>query len=144
MPKERKLSESFVPASYELGLVGTATEATRGKLKITGKKIGRPAKRLTFHQKGLRVTAAQLVKIDKKGRHHIEIIRINHHKNFQEVRLHTENMLFPGTYEIELEFVSAKPLSKEVLQNLSSSKYELRKIFPSIDEPNIDADIKIA
>ncbi len=124
-----------MPASYSLRMV----ESGVGEVQITGKKIGRPAKRLTFHQKGLRVTGASLTKINKKNSLAIEIKRINHHKNFQEVRIHTNELLFPGTYEVKLEFMN-KTLTKD-LKSIGSRP--LREIFPAIDEPDVDAEVKI-
>ncbi len=135
MTKVRKLSESFLPASYSLRIV----EPGAGELLIIGKKIGRPAKRLTFHQKGLKVTAASLTKVDKRGRIEIEVKRINHHKNFQEVRIHVGELLFPGTYEVKLEF-----MNKALIKDLKSiESHPLREILPAIDEPGVDAEIKI-
>lgn len=118
MPKKNiDLYKLFKPEKYKL---------VNNKLKIVGKKVGPPSKRITLHQKGLKITEAQIVRHDKKGDQQFEVARINHLPTMQQVRLHTSETLFPGYYEITLNFSPKRDL-KSNLPN--------RELFPCIDEP---------
>src|SRR5690606_760105 len=76
-----------------------------GTVTVRGKKVGRPAKRITLHQRNLNVTGANIVKHDKKGETNISIARINHHQKLEEVRLHSDSLLYPGDYTLSLDFM---------------------------------------
>lgn len=150
MPKTRSLIEAFRPATYELTTSADPRTGQRsGKLKIVGQKVGRPSKRITLHQKGIKVSHAELTKIDKKGEAAIAVSRINHHRSFSEVRLHTDEILFPGNYEIKLAFIATEaPDGKNLelaLGQLQAGTIPgaARQILPLIDEPGIEASYKI-
>ncbi len=142
MPKPRRLIESFQPSSYELNL-RLDGDLALGQLKILGHKTGRPSHRLTFHQKDLKVTSAKLIKVDKKGSRPIEVARINPHQSFEEIRLHTSELLHRGSYEVDLEFsAKASPEIKKQLEKLrggATLTQSYRHIFPLIDEPETKA-----
>ncbi|MEO6513813.1 MAG: hypothetical protein ABIR37_03930, partial [Candidatus Saccharimonadales bacterium] len=100
-----RLFESFQPSHYQLSLVPEREKKSfHGTVTIRGKKTGRPSQRITLHQKDLKVTSATLTKHDKKGDQEITVNRINLQKSFDEVRLHTEAMLYAGEYSLTLEF----------------------------------------
>lgn len=139
MPKQRILSQSFEPASYSLD-TSKSKGILSGRLKITGRKIGRPSHRLTFHQSGLSVINATITKIDRKGvRGEMEIRRINHHRKFDEVRLHTKEMLYPGNYEIELEYLVGGTKPPELKMGEQPSRIHM----PMIDEAGVRAEYSI-
>ncbi len=158
MTKVPRLFNSFQPAHYNLH-VDIDEEAMRfsGTVKINGKKVGRPSKRLTFHANGLKVTSARAVKQGRKGDQTIEFARINHHKSFQEVRLHSDNMIFPGDYIIEMTFES--PITRGMTgiypcyfthedqeKKLFATQFEshhAREAFPCIDEPEAKASFEL-
>lgn len=121
------LAKLFVPSSYRLVLnqTGGDTDA-EGLITIAGKKMPPPSKRITLHQKGLKITGAQIVRRDKKGDQQFSVARINHLPTFQQVRLHTKETLFPGYYEILVNFTPQPDLK---------SKLPKRQLFPCIDEP---------
>ncbi|OVE79320.1 hypothetical protein BVY00_00630 [bacterium G20] len=119
MRKAAGLYKQFQPDKYELS-------SSKGQVKIFGRKIGPPSKRITLHQKGLKITGAQIIRIDKRGNQEFAAARINHLPTFEQVRLHSQETLFPGTYEITIDFL-AKPN-----QQTESPK---RNLFPCIDEP---------
>lgn len=73
-------------------------------LVIEGQKFPPPSKRITLHQKSIKVLGAKIIYKSKKGDIEFEVIRINRIKSFGEVRLHTNNLLYPGSYEVSLEF----------------------------------------
>jgi aminopeptidase N len=101
----RRLFEQFQPESYQLSLrVDSEAMAFTGHVVVTGRKTGRPSERLTFHQKGLKVTTASITKLDKKGEHDLPVIRINAQSSYDEVRLHSDEKIFPGTYRVSMEF----------------------------------------
>ncbi|HSH56165.1 MAG TPA: hypothetical protein VK983_05085, partial [Candidatus Limnocylindrales bacterium] len=100
-----RLFNQFQPEHYELSIqLDRAGMKFDGTVTIRGKKVGRPSQRLTFHQKGLNVTSARIIYRDKKGERDIPVVRINHQRSFDEVRVHSDEMLYPGMYEITLVF----------------------------------------
>ncbi|HEV2402897.1 MAG TPA: M1 family metallopeptidase [Candidatus Saccharimonadales bacterium] len=149
-----RLLTGFKPEHYQLTFdPNRETMHLTGSVVIEGQKIGRPAQRLTFHQKALKITEATIIKRDKKGEHDIPVTRINHHKSFDEVRLHTEVMLYPGSYRVEMRFEGeiTRPMEgiypcffthngKE--KRLIATQFEshhAREAFPCIDEPEAKA-----
>jgi puromycin-sensitive aminopeptidase len=152
--KVTRLYEQFQPEHYELRLDPDRDAMTfSGRVIVRGKKTGRPAERLTFHQKGLTVTAAAITKIDKKGDKQIGVGRINPQGSYDEVRLHADETLYPGEYVVTLEFEGeiTRPMNgiypcfftldgKE--KKLIATQFEshhAREAFPCIDEPEAKA-----
>ncbi len=149
----------FQPKHYDLELdLDKTTMTFRGKTTIDGKKVGRPTKRFTFHQKNLKITSATITKHDKKlGDTHIEVSRIMHHKAYDEVRLHTDEMLYPGAYTIRFEFsgdITAQmngvyPCNfthddtKKQLLATQFESHHAREVFPCIDEPSAKASFQL-
>jgi hypothetical protein len=119
---KKKLSETFKPTKYTL--------ENEGKLVIEGKKIAPPSKRIVFHQKNLKILNAKLLYKGKKEDQEIIITRINHLNSVEQVRLHTNQTLYPGEYKISLNYISKLELPTEIPKNIS-----WRELFPSIDEP---------
>lgn len=157
--KVRRLYEQFQPDNYQLELTLDDDAMTfSGTVAIRGKKIGRPSQRLTLHQKGLTITDAKLVKKDKKGDHEIAVSRINNQDSFDEVRVHTEDMLYPGEYHVVLVFTGkiTRPMNgiypcffkhdgKD--KHLIATQFEshhAREAFPCIDEPEAKATFDLA
>lgn len=154
----RRLYEGFKPASYKLWLApNTDTMKIDGKITIVGRKTSRPSQRLTFHQNGIKVTAATIIKKDKKQSILVPLSRIAHHKSLDEVRLHTQELLYPGTYEIELTY-EAKIQSgmhgiylssfevdgqKKKLVSTQFESHHAREGFPCIDEPEAKAEFDV-
>lgn len=126
--KSAGLYELFRPAKYSL----TISEGNC-RLIIEGQKIGPPSKRITFHQKGLKITAAKIIRNDRRGPTEHDVVRINHLPTFEQVRLHTAGTLYPGVYVIELNY----QLNPDKLQQLKKigDKKPSRDLLPSIDEP---------
>jgi aminopeptidase N len=149
------LYREFRPERYELYLEPDRERMSfSGKVKITGRKTGRPSQRLTFHQKDLKIKSARITKIDtKKGRLDIPITRNNTHKSYDELRLHTGETLFPGEYSIEIEFSGkiTEPMhgiypcnfeldgKKKQLIATQFESHHAREAFPCIDEPEAKA-----
>ena len=152
--KVRRLFEQFQPENYNLKLeLDDVAMTFTGSVTIRGKKTGRPSQRLTFHQKQLKVTAATLVKHDKNGDHTVEVSRINNQDSFDEVRLHSEAMLYPADYTVTMEFEGTitRPMNgiypcffehDGQQKKLIASQFEshhAREAFPCIDEPEAKA-----
>lgn len=152
--KVTRLYEQFQPEHYDLVLeVDRDAMVFSGKVTIKGKKVGRPSQRLTFHQKGLDIISATVVKHDKTGDQTVEIVRLNSQKSFDEVRLHSDKSIYPGNYTVTLEFKSevTRPMNgiypcffthdgKE--KKLIATQFEshhAREAFPCIDEPEAKA-----
>ena len=135
MPKRvARLYRQFQPSKYQLELKSNREAgAFSGHLEISGKKVGPPSKRLTFHQKKLKIKSAQIIRRDKKGTSVYEVVRINHLPTFEEVRLHTKELLYPGDYRVIMRYM----LSVEKAEALRKNKGAIpkRDQVPSIDEP---------
>lgn len=150
----KRLYEQFQPEHYDLALAPDRTGKTfTGRVSIKGKKTGRPSKRLTFHQKGLKITKATVTRHDKQGDQDIAIERINTHERYYEVRLHSQAMLYPGSYTVIMEFqgkitdnMTGIYLSnfehdgkKKQLVATQFESHHAREAFPCIDEPEAKA-----
>jgi aminopeptidase N len=152
--KVKRLFEGFRPENYKLELMPDRdTMQLEGTVVITGQKAGRPSQRLTFHQHGLTVVEANITRSDKKGDKTFVPARISHHKSFDEVRLHTDELLYPGQYSVTMRF---KGRVQEGMHGIYASAYEhdgtkkqlistqfeshhAREAFPCIDEPEAKA-----
>ena len=155
MPKKVvRLFEQFQPESYDLTLHPDRDSMTFiGSVTIRGKKVGRPSQRITFHQKELKVSCANIVKHDKKGDQPLTVSRINNQNSYDEVRLHTEDMVYPGDYTITLEFSGkiTKPMNgiypcffthegkEKILIATQFESHHAREAFPCVDEPEAKA-----
>ena len=120
MVNKNGLHIRFQPESYEVN-------PSKGRVKIVGNKMAPPSKRITLHQKGLKITGARIIRHDKKGDQVFTTARINHLPTFEQVRLHTKETLFPGHYEVMINF-SPQPKLESGLPK--------RELFPCIDEPD--------
>lgn len=154
-----RLFGQFKPTHYDLDLkIDPTKKHFSGSVTITGVKLGRPSQRLTFHQKDLKVTGATIVKHDKKGDVEVNVDRINRHNSFDEVRLHTTEQLYPGSYTVTLKFsgVITRPMNgvypcfytqdgedKELYATQFES-HHAREVFPCIDEPEAKATFTLS
>ncbi len=153
------LADYFAPAHYQLELELNKKEQTfTGVVEIHGKKIGRPTKRLTFHQKDLRINSAKIIKHDKKhGVIEIPITRIVQHAGYDEVRLHSNELLYPGEYHVEISFSGTITTQmngvypcnfthnkkKKQLLATQFESHHAREVFPCIDEPVAKATFQL-
>lgn len=154
-----RLYTSFHPKHYKLHVHPDKQSQTfKGSVIIAGHKIDRPSQRLTFHQSGLTITDAHITFHDKKGDQDIPVDRINHHKKYDEVRLHTTKNLYPGLYTVRLEFKGkiTRPMNglypcffehdgeqKQLLATQFES-HHAREVFPCIDEPEAKATFDLS
>lgn len=152
--KVTRLYEQFQPENYHLVLhPDRGAMAFRGTVIIKGRKTGRPAQRLTFHQKDLKITSAIVTKHDKTGEKTVKITRINNQGSLDEVRLHAEAMIYPGDYTVTMEFEGeiTRPMQgiypcffkdggkdKQLIATQFES-HHAREAFPCIDEPEAKA-----
>ena len=149
-----RLYQQFQPENYTLHLVPDRDTMTfSGSVTIRGKKVGRPSERITFHQKGLKILSATVVKHDKKGDQELAVARINNQDMLNEVRIHTDGKVFPGDYTISLEFEGkiTKPMhgiypchfkhggKSKMLIATQFESHHAREGFPCIDEPEAKA-----
>lgn len=149
-----RLFEQFQPKNYDLLLdINKEALTFKGTVMVNGRKVGRPSKRITFHQKGLRIIAASIVHHDKKGNNCLSVSRINPHKSLDEIRIHSDRLIYPGEYTITIEFAGQisqqmhgiypcyfKQDNKEkALIATQFESHHAREAFPCIDEPEAKA-----
>ncbi len=149
-----RLYEGFKPSSYDLRLGLDPVGMTfSGSVMVKGRKTGRPSQRLVFHQKELKISSAHLIWHDKKGDQEVVINRINSHKRYDELRLHSKKMLYPGSYTLTLEFSGkiTEPMNgvypsnfvengkKQKILATQFESHHAREVFPCIDEPEAKA-----
>jgi len=152
--KVRRLFEGFQPTNYQILLdPNRDSMVLSGTVTVRGKKIGRPSQRFTFHQQGLEVSRASIIKHDKKSESEVSVSRINHQDTLNEVRLHTDHLLYPGEYTITMEFSGTITRNMEGIypcffehdgkqKQLIATQFEshhAREAFPCIDEPEAKA-----
>lgn len=153
-----RLYQQFQPQNYQLNIsLDKKKMQFRGSVSISGKKVGRPAKRLTFHQKDLKIIQASITKHDKHGDTPIEVTRLNTHKTYDELRLHADTLVYPGQYTIYIDFEGK---ITDNLQGLYPSRFNFegmddvilgtqfeshyaREVFPCIDEPEAKATFDV-
>ncbi len=150
----KRIFNDFKPENYVLDLRPNKDKMTfEGTVVITGKKTGRPSKRLTLHQKGLVITDCTVQKNDRTGVVNIEIERTNNHNNYDELRIHTKSLVYPGQYTITLNFkgkISPQmngmyPCNfednehKKMLIATQFESHHAREVFPCVDEPEAKA-----
>lgn len=153
----RNLLSSFKPESYDIQLnLSPGTKMFNGKVIVNGLKIGPPSHRLTFHQQNLKISSATIVRHNKLLNQSITIDRINHHKSFNEIRLHASEQLYGGKYTVTLNFngsitddakkILLKVLSSNKNIQVSTNQFERNfasKIFPCIDDPEVNININL-
>jgi aminopeptidase N len=154
MKSVARLFTQFQPKTYDVTFdLDENAMRFRGQVTIEGRKTGRPSQRITLHQNGLTVTAARITKHDKQGDQAVPVSRINHQASLNEVRLHTEAMVYPGDYQLEIEFEA--PITTGMTgiypcffrqgdqdKQLIATQFEshhAREAFPCIDEPEAKA-----
>jgi aminopeptidase N len=150
----RRLYDQFHPKNYAIELSVDSEKMTfSGEVIISGQKVGRPSKRLTFHQKGLDITSASVTKVHKGLTTDVKIARINKHPKFNELRLHCDELIYPGDYTVKISF--AAKITKQMNGIYSSvftedkkdkriittqfESHHAREAFPCIDEPEAKA-----
>ena len=147
-----RLFEQFQPSKYNLHLtIDEEAMSFTGIVTMWGKKVGRPSKRITLHQKDLAIKKARIVLLDKAGELSKEytVTRANTHQKFEELRIHADTMIYPGNYWISVEFSGkiTRPMNglypcffthdgqdKQLLATQFES-HHAREVFPCIDEP---------
>jgi aminopeptidase N len=159
MKSVRRLYEQFQPEHYDLHIIPDNKNMTfTGTVTVRGRKAGRPSERITFHQKDLTVTAATITRHDKKGDQEFPVSRINAQASYDEVRVHSNTMLYPGDYTITLAFSGTITPGMTGLypcyfnvdnieHNLLATQFEshhAREVFPCIDEPEAKATFDLS
>jgi len=121
------LYKYFKPERYQLKIDGVNCS-----LIISGQKLGPPSKRISLNQQKLKVISAAISRIDRKNPGEYPVDRINHLPSFQQVRLHTKHIQYPGKYQVSLSY-KISPDAAASLKSLSKAKPD-RRLVPCVDE----------
>jgi hypothetical protein len=133
--KEIDLYNYFRPDEYTLDCSQDICH-----LLVLGNKIGPPSKRITLHQKKLRILSADIARVGKNPGQ-FKVARINHLPTVGQVRLHTKEMLYPGSYQVSITY-QLKPEAIKKLKNLGD-KTPNRLLLPCVDTPFAWADAAV-
>ncbi len=154
-----RLFEQFKPSNYNLHLDLDKMNMTfSGVVTIEGMKYGRPSQRLTFHQKDLTILSATITRKKKEGSDDVPVTRINLQKTYDEVRLHTDELLKAGSYTVTLTFEGkiTRPMNgiypcffeegdkQEIILATQFESHHAREAFPCIDEPEAKATFDLS
>lgn len=154
-----RLYKQYQPGSYKLDLsINKDKLSFEGSVIISGKKVGRPSQRITFHQKGLKVSSASIIRHQNTGEQEILVDRIVTHKSYDELRLHAKDMLPAGSYTITINFsgkISESMLGiypsrfthnkkEHVIIATQFESHHAREAFPCIDEPEAKAEFDLS
>ena len=90
--------------NFEISNYTISDNENSKKIIIEGQKLPPPSKRITLHQKNIKILSAKIIHKHKKGDIEFEVVRINHIKSFNEIRIHTNSILYPGTYILTLSY----------------------------------------
>ena len=154
----RRWYKELKPSHYALTLTPDAKNLTfTGRVTVTLKKTGRPSRRLTFHQHDLVIDNAKIIKRDKKESRELRLLRINTQESLTEVRLHTDEAVYAGDYEVTMAFhgkisrgmTGLYPCfftvkgEEHVLLATQFESHHAREVFPCIDEPEAKATFDV-
>lgn len=152
--KVKRLFKDFCPSEYDLKLkVDPDKDIFEGSVVIHGRKNGRPSKRLTFHQKELKIKRVNVTFKSKNQDQQVAVTRFNKHEKFNELRIHSDQLLYPGEYIVDIEFSGkiTRPMNgiypsyfdnngkTEKIIATQFESHHAREAFPCIDEPEAKA-----
>jgi hypothetical protein len=128
MPKRiSRLSQYFKPTKYSLRFSNSVA-----RLTIEGQKLPPPSQRITFHQIGHKILDCHVKKQRKNDYVELTVERINYLASFEQLRIHTREILYPGRYRVELSF----RISPDQIKRLQNGDKN-RKLLPSVDEADV-------
>lgn len=153
--KVTRLASQFRPKNYKIHLtLGSEKRSFTGSVHISGKKIGKPTKRITLHQRGLSIDSVKVTRIDKKqNREEIKPLRIVAHPAYEELRLHFDETIYPSELELEITYHGKITRNMDGIypcffeldgekKQLIATQFEshhARDAFPCVDEPEAKA-----
>ncbi len=154
--KVKRLYKYLKPKHYDVSIDLNLEKMTfKGQVTLSAKVTKRPSKRITLHQKDLNITGAKVYLLNKGQKEKIPISRINKHVKYNELRIHFDNLIYPGDYLIIVNYEAKITESlngiypsyyndkKETIIATQFESHYAREAFVCVDEPEAKATFKL-
>jgi aminopeptidase N len=156
----KRLYRFIKPIKYTIDLdINDQKLIFSGEEEIIFEKLKNPTKRLTFHQKNLKISKVNVFKYDSNNNlQELKLSRINVHRKYDELRIHFDFLIYPGKYLIKISYsgIITEEMNgiypstykfsgkKERIISTQFESHHAREVFVAIDEPEAKAIFQIS
>jgi hypothetical protein len=101
--------------SFELLTSDVERQSDKLVLRIKGIRSGRPNRRFILKPGDVKILSAKINRYQKNKQFEYSISRLNRLPTKQQVRIHSDSLLYPGEYTIELELALDSKLPDQII-----------------------------